>query len=413
MEASNILRLKSVFIEPDGSLVVIGGENGAGKSCVLDSIMFAFGGDRTLPTKPLKEGSKKGKIKIEIDGYTIIKTFSKRGSYLTITDADGKEIKSAQTFLNGLVGRVSFDPLEFTRMSAKEQAEQLRLLTGIDTAKLDSKRADLYAERTMANRLLKETESLLGTMIHHESVGAELLSASKMVSEIDKAATFNREVLINANDKKKNNHLIERTKSAIKELKEDLKKYNDTSKVIDERVELYKETIEVQPLRDKLSEIEATNDKIRENIARRNEQEIRKVRIKESDELTTKIEAIDEKKEKMLQAVEYPLEGLGFDENGLVLWEGLPFSQASSAEQIRVSVGIGLAMNPKLPVMRIYDGSLLDTKSLAMIKEMAEKANAQIWMERVGDGAEVSIVIEDGMVRGADVEEEVEEEVEA
>jgi hypothetical protein len=48
-------------------------------------------------------------------------------------------------------------------------------------------------------------------------------------------------------------------------------------------------------------------------------------------------------------------------------------------------------------VKRLH-GSLLDADSLAIVADMAKKADGQIWMERVSSGQEVSVVIEDGSV---------------
>jgi len=56
-------------------------------------------------------------------------------------------------------------------------------------------------------------------------------------------------------------------------------------------------------------------------------------------------------------------------------------------------------MNPKLKVLLIRDGSLLDATSLKLVAQMAAEAEGQVWIERVGDGAECSVVIEDGKVR--------------
>ena len=47
------------------------------------------------------------------------------------------------------------------------------------------------------------------------------------------------------------------------------------------------------------------------------------------------------------------------------------------------------------------DGSLLDDGNLAMIADMAEEHDAQVWVERVGDGPEVSILIEEGEITRA------------
>ena len=77
----------------------------------------------------------------------------------------------------------------------------------------------------------------------------------------------------------------------------------------------------------------------------------------------------------------------------------LPFSQASSSEQLRVSVAIGLALNPKLKVLLIRSGNLLDDDSLKAVAAQAEAAEAQVWVEWVTANAEgVSVMIEDGRV---------------
>ncbi len=64
-------------------------------------------------------------------------------------------------------------------------------------------------------------------------------------------------------------------------------------------------------------------------------------------------------------------------------------------------MALGLAMNPKLKVLLIKDGSLLDEDNLAMISKMAEKAGGQIWIERVGLGKEMTVILEDGEVKSA------------
>ena len=60
---------------------------------------------------------------------------------------------------------------------------------------------------------------------------------------------------------------------------------------------------------------------------------------------------------------------------------------------------MGLALNPTLRVLLIRDGSLLDDDSMRLIAEMAAKADAQVWLERVGEGDKSAIIIEDGQIR--------------
>lgn len=55
-------------------------------------------------------------------------------------------------------------------------------------------------------------------------------------------------------------------------------------------------------------------------------------------------------------------------------------------------------MNPQLKILLIRDGSLLDSSNLETISKMAEENDAQVWIERVGKGAECSVIISDGEV---------------
>ena len=134
-----------------------------------------------------------------------------------------------------------------------------------------------------------------------------------------------------------------------------------------------------------------TNKRHKERVARREEL------IDIAAGLTERIEEADEWKREQIASADFPVKGLGFDEDG-VMFDGLPFKQASTSRQIRVSMAMALAPNPALPLVLIRDGSHLDADSLAEIADMAEAAGAQVWLERIGDGEEVSIVIEDGEV---------------
>ena len=106
---------------------------------------------------------------------------------------------------------------------------------------------------------------------------------------------------------------------------------------------------------------------------------------------------MDAAKAEALAGASFPIDGLAFDESG-VTYQGVPFSQASSAEQIRVSLAMAMSLNPKLRVIRILDGSLLDADNLALITEAAVTADYQVWIERVSDPSETAVVIEDGEV---------------
>ena len=114
-------------------------------------------------------------------------------------------------------------------------------------------------------------------------------------------------------------------------------------------------------------------------------------------EIVERMEARDAEKRAAVAAAKFPVEGLGFGD-GIVMLNGVPFDQASAAETLKVSVAIGMAANPKLRVILIRDGSLLDEDSRAQISAMAKESDYQLWIEVAGRGEATGFVIEDGQV---------------
>ena len=128
-----------------------------------------------------------------------------------------------------------------------------------------------------------------------------------------------------------------------------------------------------------------------------------------SESITKQIEHLDKVKKDAFLEAKFPVEGLSVDADG-VTYNGIPFGQCSSAEQLKVCVAIATALNPKIRVIRVADASLLDEESMQMIQTLAEEQDIQIWLERVTDGKDpVGVVIEDGTVKAWDNNELIEE----
>jgi DNA repair exonuclease SbcCD ATPase subunit len=116
-----------------------------------------------------------------------------------------------------------------------------------------------------------------------------------------------------------------------------------------------------------------------------------------SENLSADIEKLDTEKLSRVASAKFPVAGLTFGE-GFVTYNDLPLEQASDAEKLRVSMAMAMAMNPKLKVLRITDGSLLDSNSMKIIEEMAKDKDYQVWIEMVDESGKIGIVIEDGAV---------------
>ncbi|MCU0864194.1 MAG: AAA family ATPase [Planctomycetes bacterium] len=408
LRASNVKRLKAVTITPDGDMVVLSGANGAGKSSVLDAIAMALGGREQIPAEPIRRGADHAEVVVDLGEIIVRRTFTPSGGgQLIVTNREGARFASPQTMLDALVGRLTFDPLAFSREEPKRQAETLRQLLGLDFAALDKERAELYAQRTERNREAKQAAARLAGMPRHEGAPAEPVSVSDLAAELQAANRHNEEVgrvcrlaIGNAADLKAQRKRVESLRAELEAAERRL------AETIEDDVRLQAEMreakeIDTAPILARMQDAEDVNRKVRENHQRQD----LAVRVAELEgaagELTSQIEAIDQQRADAIAKAPMPVPGLGFDAAGIVTLNGLPLEQASAAERLRVSVAIGLAMNPRLRVLLIRDASLLDQRSMRMVAELASKAGAQLWVETVEQNPLTTVVIEDGEVAAA------------
>jgi ABC-type cobalamin/Fe3+-siderophores transport system ATPase subunit len=158
--------------------------------------------------------------------------------------------------------------------------------------------------------------------------------------------------------------------------------------------------VDTAVLKKRIDEARAVNANVR-LLGTKSAHQQRAARLeKESEDLTESMRARDEAKLAAIAAAKMPVKGIDFGD-GMVLLNGVPFEQASDAEQLRASVAIAMALNPKLRVIRIRDGSLLDGDAMKLLAEMADKHDMQCWIERVDASGTVGFILEDGHVRKA------------
>lgn len=395
--ASNVLRIKAVEIEPDGTLQVITGKNAAGKSSVLNAIFLALSGGTAAREikRPIRDGEESAEVTLDLGDIIVTRTWDEKGTKLVVKAADGATYKSPQTLLDQLVGKLSFDPLAFTRLSAREQREALLDLLGLDFAAADRERQRLYDNRLEVGRRAHS----FGELPKVEK-GAPIteVSASATLSKIDAAMRQQQKIDALRHEVRGFVTEIERVEADIKRLTQKKAQLGHDLAKMQGILDNLPEPEDTDALRDELASIEDLNRIARENARILRDRETQKAHEENYAELGREIAAIDTSKARAIAAAQMPVAGLGFDEQG-VTFNGVPFSQASSAEQIRVSLGMAMALNPTLRVIRIMDGSLLDSDSLAEVYRMAETADAQVWLEAVGDSAAGSaVLIEDGSV---------------
>ena len=404
LQAENVKRLRAVEIRPDGTLQVIGGRNAQGKSSVLDAIWLALGGGKAgkETTLPIRDGESRASVTLDLGYLVVARSWTQKGTSLKVTSKDGAVYGSPQKMLDELVGRLSFDPLEFTRLSAREQRDALLDLADLDVDMdaLEAERAEVFAQRTEVGRQGKA----IGDVQVDDDLPDTERSAQDFIARIRESEAHNRRADDAMSDYEAAAREVEQTEARVDSLRQQLNDAEESLYSASQRAEMRLKTaqtfvkVDVSPLEDELESVEELNQQIRANNAAREKAQRKAVLAKEWADLSDQISELDHKKALALASAAFPVPGLGFDEQG-VTFQGVPFSQASSAERIRVSVAMAMALNPKLRVLRIKDGSLLDEDTLAAIREQVKEQDFQLWLERVGDADEGAIIIEDGQVQ--------------
>ncbi len=404
LHAENIKKIKVVDItaDPKSNTVIISGANGNGKSSVLDCIEMACRGGDTLPGMPIRRGEEKGLIELNLGDLKIKRTFTEKGSYLFVESADGARYPQPQAMLDKMLGLIAFDPLEFTRIKPKQQYETIKglvKLEGLET--LESHLKEREEERTVMGRQVKDLTAQVAGMIVPEGTPEEPIDVSAKSAEIIRAKENYSEFkrlgeTITANDAR-----VKRIADDIANLEHEREELeSESSKADHRRQDIQKTTPNTEQF--KVLETEIQNaTAINAAVATRETKKAAQTKLKSLEVVFGALEkAITDgrqKKADMIADAKMPVKGLSL-EDGVVLFKDIPLDQASTAEQIRVSTAIAMASNPALRVIRIKDGSLLDEVSMEIIRDMAEKKDFQIWIERVESDDPMAVVIQDGEV---------------
>lgn len=396
LQSTNYKRLKAVEITPDGNVVTIGGKNGAGKSSVLDSITAALGGVSKKDTpKPIRDGEDNAEIVLETDELTVTRRFTKSGSTLTVTTPDGAKFPKGQAKLDDLIGKLSLDPLAFTQMDDKKQLETLLGLVDLpfDPQELEQQRKDLYDQRAEVGRQGKA----IGEVEVDETLPTEEQSAGELIKRIQDVQNaqrdrdeFDRGIQL-AEEK------VKSITDQIAQLKAELADWESRLKARLKERDSLPAVEDTAAIEEQLANVEESNAAIRaNNDARRRKADQDRLRD-EYEKFTDALKELDKTKADGLAKADMPVPGLGFEADG-VTFEDIPFKQTNTASQIRVSFAMAMALNPKLRVIRIAEGSLLDEDNLKLVADMADENDFQVWIESVGQGDGTGIIIEDGEV---------------
>lgn len=417
-QAENIKRIGAVEIEPTGFLVPITGPNDSGKSSVLDAIFYALAGAKTHPAEPIKRGAETARIRLDLGEIIVTRKFTLTSTSLTVEAADGAQYKSPQQMLDKMLGALSFDPLDFSRMAPAEQLEQLRQLVqlDVDVDALDAANLQDRQARADLNREMKSTLARFEEISVPEGLVDELADEKQLLDEMGSVAEFNRKLGAERDKIARHRAHVAGLCESATTLRERAEKYRAEAAKLEREADVTADTAEkflaevdampavpddrdVSDLRRQVEQARVNNEWVMLARKRKSLRDEADALARQSQEITARMEGREDAKAEALARAKMPIPGLSFND-ATVLFNDLPLDQASSAQQLRVATAIAMAANPTLRVIRIKDGSLLDGKSLAMLGEIARQEDFQVWVEMVDTTGKFGVVMHDGSVIG-------------
>lgn len=438
-EAHNVLRVQDIKFDLEGRhLYLVGGKNSQGKTSALKAFLMAMCGRSGMdwPDVALRDGEDEGWVKIDLDasdsaiGSLTVEMLLKRRrngqvvEQFRVTDAEGKDVPEPRTLLKRLYEVRGFDPLSFERMKKDERRDLLRKLLGLDCAEQEKQYKRIYTERTDVNRDAEKAKARIASMKKHGDAPEQEVAVADLVAELDrirstnddnkkkreKEETLSKAVVAGKEEVERRKRLVNQALLAVQEAEKAL---SVQEQVLKTTADAHREQLEVigtlvdlpeDDVRSRIASAETVNQKVRDNKARLDaEQSLGELEAKYKL-LDNQLADIKAAQQKALQEAKWPVDGLSLDAEG-VLYNGLPFEQASKSVRVLTSVKIGMALNPRLRVLVCQDGNDLDSDSMAALQKTLEENDFQMIVEMVtrtsADEDLCAVVVEDGKARRA------------
>ena len=409
LEAENVKRIKAVALTPAPTgLTLVGGNNNQGKTSVLDALAWALGGEKFRPAAAQRDGAvAPAHLRVVLSNGVVVERKGKN-SNLTVTDPTGR--RSGQQLLNAFIEPLALDLPRFMEASDKEKADILLRIIGIGNELhiRDMEIKSIYDKRTFTGQLAQQKKHFADELISYPDAPEQPLSASDLIRQ-------QQEILArNGENQRKRSQLsqLESKSQTLAQRREQLEA--ELARLTEEQTalppDLYAARKSAEDLLDEstaeletsIQSIEETNRKVRANLEKARAEDEAKHYAEEYGRLT---EAIAQKRKErldLLNGADLPLPELSV-EDGALTYKGKRWRDMSGSDQLRVAAAIVRRLNPDCGFVLLDKLEQMDMTTLEEFGRWLEAEGLQAIATRVSTGSECQIIIEDGMVKGADL----------
>ena len=416
LEAENVKRIKAVALTPAPTgLTLVGGNNNQGKTSVLDALAWALGGEKFRPNAAQRDGAvAPAHLRVTLSNGVVVERKGKNSS-LTVTDPTGR--RSGQQLLNAFVEPLALDLPRFMEASDKEKADILLRIIGIgnELHLRDMEIKSIYDKRTFTGQLAQQKKHFADELISYPDAPEQPLSASDLIRRQQDILARNGE---NQRLRQQAQELARQEQQCLDELKrtceriaelEKLREELDTkhTKLFNQRKNAEKTVDQLQDestaeLEASIQSIEETNRKVRANLEKARAEDEAAQYVSDYAKLTESLEQKRKERLALLNGADLPLPGLSV-EDGALTYNGKRWRDMSGSDQLRVAAAIVRRLNPDCGFVLLDKLEQMDMTTLEEFGHWLEAEGLQAIATRVSTGSECQIIIEDGMVKGADL----------
>lgn len=388
----------TVEVSADGGSVIVSGKNEAGKSSFLDGIMELFDarGIRFTP-HPINHNADEAEAEFidTVRDVRIVRTWKrdKHGDAKTtfsVYALDGAKHAKPSEVVADLIGGIIFDPSRFLLLDPKPQRDMLlrKVELPFDLEQLEGRERAAEEVRLQRGQAARAAEGAV-TNADRPAPGTpeHPVSTSELVAELQAAQEHNRrrDAVGNSLDNlgRETGELDAQIKSLEAQLQRMKQKHSEDLASLQDAVATYQSlvAIDTTELEAKVENVDEINRNVQMGENVRELENRAAVARKEWEAASAQVAMIQNEKAEGLKQAVFPHPLLSVSDDG-VLFNGVPFAQVNSGQREEAAFAIATSGDPRLRLVIVKNGDLMDEDSLANIDRMATERGYTVLVER-------------------------------